>query len=722
MTPEGSPKDSAIRRGWALYDVSVGADQNEKAVHSSGASVLSFSPGRNRKGKRESGSHESSGFPPLARTETIQPSRPRTSNAYLHQLFDPIVESLLWDYVREVLIIVMMLVVLMWGALPLYWGSLAPGLSHAPNFKAWVVDLDGGPLGAFVIESVMNSTKIGNRHLDWEVKPASQFSSAQDVANQVVEEKAWAAITINPGASSTLYIARAYGDYTYDQTKAVTLYIEQARSENAIGQLIAPIATDLLDKTLRNFNARDIAAYIRAIRAHPDAIETSLESPSALAGAWWKTVNLKPWDAAVAWPMTIVGQIYLTLFAFIITMSSHRARRNLEPHLTYNSLVALRIAIPLAAYIPISTSYAMLGLFFRAPFDAKYSGGGFFIYVAYTYLDICALGLACEAAMSILRPDHMPLFLVSWFYKDGYLILPGFIPKDETSALLARAKQLIAEFPLEGHPMTRFTTGEEDDPNHSKKHVGDEYFLTSGDKIRFFLEDDAFDAKGNLAKPKEKSVNKIGHGLHELDSVFRKFTMENEKLRQLARDLAFHQDPEGKLISLSMVICKQPEIGGKVPEHNDSSTISTFLYTDPPSALGFWFALEPCTEFNGALSFLPGSHRTTFVRLPEGGTGFVDIENPITPLDLQSQKLERTVDPKASEGDYILETCDAGTLVLIHGSVLHKSERNTSQNTRFAYTFHMIESAPKVRYDERNWLQPAASMPFSKLYGTQAVH
>ncbi|KAF8684008.1 phytanoyl-CoA dioxygenase [Rhizoctonia solani] len=320
-----------------------------------------------------------------------------------------------------------------------------------------------------------------------------------------------------------------------------------------------------------------------------------------------------------------------------------------------------------------------------------------------------------ENSSSVLTPEQ-----VAKFYKDGYLILPGFIPKDETAALLSRAKQLIAEFSLEGHPMTRFTTGEEDDPTQSKKHVGDEYFLASGDKIRFFLEDDAFDAQGNLVKPKEKSVNKIGHGLHELDAVFHKFTMENEKLRQLARDLAFHQDPE---VLQSMVICKQPEIGGKVPEHNDS----TFLYTDPPSALGFWFALEPCTEFNGALSFLAGSHWSTpinkrFVRLPEGGTGFTNIETPITPLDLQNQPSERSTNTSTAEGDYVLETCDAGTLVLIHGSVLHKSERNTSQNTRFAYTFHMIESAPKARYDERNWLQPTETMPFSKLYGTQAVH
>ncbi|KAH7335972.1 hypothetical protein B0J17DRAFT_769740 [Rhizoctonia solani] len=398
----------------------VEGDHSEKAVHSSGASVLSFSPGRSRKAKQGSGDRGSRGrspgpHPTLTRTETIQPPRPKPSSVNLYQLFDPIIEGLLWDYMREVLIIVMVLVVLMWGALPLYWGSLAPGLSHGPNFKAWIVDFDGGPLGAFVTESIMNSTRIGNRHLDWEVKPANQFNSVQDVANQVIEEKAWAAITINPGASSTLYIARAYGDYTYDQTKAVTLYIEQARSENAVGQLVSPIATEILDKTLRDFNARDIAAYIRAIRAHPDAVETSLESPSALAGAWWRTVNLRPWNAAVASPMTIVGQIYLTLFAFMITVASHRARQNLEPQLTYKSLVLLRIGLPLVAYIPLSTSYAMLGLFFSAPFDAKFhSGGGFFIYVAYTYMDICALGLACEAAMSILRPDHMTLFLVSW--------------------------------------------------------------------------------------------------------------------------------------------------------------------------------------------------------------------------------------------------------------------------------------------------------------------
>jgi len=252
---------------------------------------------------------------------------------------------------------------------------------------------------------------------------------------------------------------------------------------------------------------------------------------------------------------------------------------------------------------------------------------------------------------------------------------------------------LLEEFDINEHPKSKFTTGDD--------HVGDDYFLTSGDKIRFFLEQDAVDSNGKLTRPKERAVNKIGHALHELDPVFRRVTLENKHLRQLVRDLKFHHDP---VALQSMVITKQPEIGGEVPEHNDS----TFLYTDPPTALGFWIALEKCTAENGALSFLPGSHLTApiakrFIRLPGGGTEFEQLIPEDPDVDQQIR------------GKYVLEACNPGDLVLIHGTVLHKSERNTSQRTRFAYTFHMIDSPPYATYDSKNWLQPTEAMPFSRV-------
>lgn len=75
-------------------------------------------------------------------------------------------------------------------------------------------------------------------------------------------------------------------------------------------------------------------------------------------------------------------------------------------------------------------------------------------------------------------------------------------------------------------------------------------------------------------------------------------------------------------------------------------------YTDPKSALGFWFALEDCTPSNGALSFAPGSHLThpvtrRFVRLPNGSTGFEPLQVSETPLDLKPE-------------DYAMYPCPAG--------------------------------------------------------------
>jgi phytanoyl-CoA hydroxylase len=174
-----------------------------------------------------------------------------------------------------------------------------------------------------------------------------------------------------------------------------------------------------------------------------------------------------------------------------------------------------------------------------------------------------------------------------------------------------------------------------------------------------------------------------------------------------------------------MVICKQPEIGGAVPPHQDS----TFLYTDPPSAVGWWYALEDATAENGCLSFAAGSHKRAaidkrFVRTGEKGsegTGFIDNDGARFPKNLQnghdgSANGEKDYEVVEKEEKYDMGEVKAGTLVLIHGNILHKSEKNTSGKSRNIYTFHVIEG--EQRYDQKNWLQPP-TQGFSRLYQAQ---
>ncbi|XP_060599353.1 phytanoyl-CoA dioxygenase domain-containing protein 1-like isoform X1 [Ruditapes philippinarum] len=181
---------------------------------------------------------------------------------------------------------------------------------------------------------------------------------------------------------------------------------------------------------------------------------------------------------------------------------------------------------------------------------------------------------------------------VKQFQDEGYLILEDFVDDATVESLKSECHRLIEEMNPADHN-TVFSTLE-------MKRTSDDYFMTSGDKIRYFFEDGAKDEKGNLKVNKHLAINKIGHALHVLSEPFKKVTFSPE-IQGVAKSLGL-EDP---VVCQSMYIFKQPGIGGEVIPHQDS----TFLYTKPQKLVGLWLALEDATLENGCLWFIPGSHK-----------------------------------------------------------------------------------------------------------------
>ena len=268
------------------------------------------------------------------------------------------------------------------------------------------------------------------------------------------------------------------------------------------------------------------------------------------------------------------------------------------------------------------------------------------------------------------------------YHNNGFLIREGFADEHECDALRQRAEQLVQDFePAE--VVSIFTT-------HEQSRIADDYFMTSGDKIRFFFEENAFSDDGALKQRKERSINKIGHALHDLDPVFNSFS-RSEKVKELANGIGFAQS----YLVQSMYIFKQPDIGGEVSCHQDS----TFIYTEPTDIVGLWFALEDATIENGCLWAIPRGHKhglkSRWVRSPQDGRMVFEVYDPAPWPEHELVPLE----------------VKKGSLILLNGLLPHRSFENRSPGSRHAYTIHLIHA--DANYPADNWLQRSDSLPFS---------
>lgn len=264
---------------------------------------------------------------------------------------------------------------------------------------------------------------------------------------------------------------------------------------------------------------------------------------------------------------------------------------------------------------------------------------------------------------------------VDEFREQGFVVLPRLIAAEKLAAIRGAALAIVDRFDPEAE-RTVFTTRDRDAGR-------DDVFFASAEGVRCFLEEGARDAGGRLVCPPRLAINKIGHALHDLVPEFRAFCRQ-PSFGALLRDLGY----AAPVLWQTMFIFKQPRIGGEVRWHQDA----TYLISEPACVTGLWVALEDAHRDNGCLWVQPGGHRTPLRERYE-----VDWSSRTGTL--------HTIDatPWPSDAQAVALEVPAGTVVVFHDHLPHRSSHNHSATSRHAFTMHAAEQG--AGWSSRNWLQ-----------------
>lgn len=278
------------------------------------------------------------------------------------------------------------------------------------------------------------------------------------------------------------------------------------------------------------------------------------------------------------------------------------------------------------------------------------------------------------------------------FERDGYAVIKNFLSREEVDTVRDECTRLIKEDSIKETNKEIFVV-------ESHEEWG-KYYIDSIDKSSIFYEKKGYDVENKkYLVPLEQSVAKLAHGLHVSNPVFKKLST-SRKVKDVYKAVNYG-DPT---ICQSMVIFKNPQVGGEYPPHQDAS----FLCTEPVHLSGIWLALDDATAQNGCLEFIPGSHKgplkRRFYRTKpeiEGGSG-LEWDAPPNEYD---------------DKEFIAAEVKRGDAVILDGLVVHRSAPNTSDKSRWIYTFHVFD-ASRAKFCKDNWCQPKFKETHMPIYAT----
>lgn len=299
-----------------------------------------------------------------------------------------------------------------------------------------------------------------------------------------------------------------------------------------------------------------------------------------------------------------------------------------------------------------------------------------------------------------------------FFWRHGFLHIREFVDNAEVAGLRAALSTLLDAWePPTGLSATASLSLRSSNEQNSSQQVDHTFMLESATQASFFLEKGALDLERGVLRQgvsKRRAVRKVGHALHLAPGAFQDF-VRSPKVARLAAALGWRS---AAIAQTQYRIV--PGTAAGVDRHQDS----TALYTEPPSVLALWLALEDADQANGCLQVRLGSHvepiRERLVRRAceacAGGSVQLAFE--------RLQHAEGSIETPRGDDTFTALEVAKGDLIVMHGALEHLSvPGDFPDRSRESLQVHLVDT--NARWPPDNWLQYPAGEQFMPLWPTQ---
>ncbi|KAI0102371.1 MNNG and nitrosoguanidine resistance protein [Nemania sp. FL0031] len=363
--------------------------------------------------------------------------QPHQSVGFWHPKMGKVRQHVLKLWVRTIVI----LMAFVFAALSLYWGVFYNVENNLRALEVHVVDMDSqvppynnvtalvGPAFTSLTRQIHSASL--HQSLGYRIIPPGEYNySPANVRRGVYNWDAWAAIVINPNATTMLLNAVRSGDASYDPTGAVQYIVQTARQETTTYNYILPQLQILTSQFTTQFGSNWTKMLLTNNSFSPVVLA---QAPAAVNPAVVPLmIDLRPFAPLTATPTVSIGLIYLIIvaffsFSFFLPIHNKYVQPKGHPPLHFWQLIIWRWLATVTLYLFISLTYSLVSLAFGVPFwqppgsatevavsATAYGRGSFIVYWLINFFGMIALGVACENAAMVLGTPWTALWLIFW--------------------------------------------------------------------------------------------------------------------------------------------------------------------------------------------------------------------------------------------------------------------------------------------------------------------